>query len=135
MALINWNDNMSVNVAEIDRQHKKLIDLINELYDGMMAGKSNEVLGKVLNELIKYTAEHFSTEERYFEKFNFPGALSHKDDHAELVKKITDFKTTFDAGKMVLSMDVMKFLKGWLTNHIQGTDKKYTTCFNENGLR
>jgi hemerythrin len=29
MALITWNDSLTVNVVEIDRQHKRLIDMIN----------------------------------------------------------------------------------------------------------
>jgi len=35
---------------------------------------------------------------------------------------------------MMLSLDVMSFLKEWLVSHIKGIDKDYTQCFNENGL-
>jgi hemerythrin len=55
MALIAWSDSISVQVAEIDQQHKKLIAMINELSAAMKAGKGNEVLGKIADSLIGYT--------------------------------------------------------------------------------
>ena len=63
MALITWNNMLSTGVTEQDNQHKKLIDLINQLNDAMQAGKGSEVLGKVLAELVNYTVFHFGYEE------------------------------------------------------------------------
>jgi len=65
MALISWNDNLSVHVGEIDRQHQQLIKMINDLDDAMKQGKGKEVLGKIVKGLSDYTAYHFSTEERF----------------------------------------------------------------------
>ena len=59
MALINWNESLSVNVKEIDLQHKKLIDMNNELNEAMKLGKGKDALGKIVNGLISYTATHF----------------------------------------------------------------------------
>ena len=52
MALITWSSMFSVGVAEIDNQHKKLVELINQLNDAMHAGKGADVMGKVLSELV-----------------------------------------------------------------------------------
>jgi hemerythrin len=30
--------------------------------------------------------------------------------------------------------DLCEFLEQWLVEHIQGTDKRFTECFNENGI-
>ncbi len=59
MALFNWSEEYSVNVNGLDNQHKKLVDLINELHSAMKEGKSKEVLGKIIEELISYTKFHF----------------------------------------------------------------------------
>lgn len=135
MSFINWSSNLSVSVAEIDQQHQKLVGLINELHDAMKQGKGKEVLGKIVNELINYTATHFSLEERYFAKFSYPETGIHKLEHADFVKKVTAFKNDFSNGKTILSVEVMNFLSDWLQKHIQGTDKRYTQCFNEHGLK
>ena len=135
MALINWNDSFSVNVAKIDQQHQKLVSMINELNDAMKQGKGKDVLGKIINGLISYTANHFKTEEMYFEQFGYSETDSHKKEHSVFVQKVSEFKDGFEKGKLSLSIEVMNFLSDWLQNHIKGTDKKYSQFFNEKGLK
>ncbi len=125
MALISWNDNFSVNNALIDSQHKKLVTLVNELHDSMKAGKGKDALAKTFYELINYTKEHFETEERMMQKVNFSGYATHKKEHDTLTKEVLDLKEKFDAGKTMLSIEVLNFLKNWLTVHILDTDKQY----------
>ncbi len=135
MALIEWREDLSVNVAEIDLEHKKLIGMINELNDAMRERKANEVLGKIIEGLLDYTMTHFAKEENYFEQFNYSNAFAHKKEHAAFIEKVKDVKKGFEEGRILLSLDIMNFLKDWLKNHIQGTDKKYTAHFNKNGLK
>lgn len=134
MALITWSDAYSVNVAEIDQQHKKLVAMINDLNDAMKQGKGKDLLGGIVNDLIRYTATHFKTEESYFDRFGYPEADSHKEAHAAFVQKVSEFKAGFETKKLSLTIEVMRFLSDWLTGHIQGTDRKYGPFFNANGL-
>jgi len=135
MALIQWNDSLSVKVAEIDQQHKRLIAMINELHDAMKQGKGKDVLGKIINGLSSYAVMHFSTEEKYFDRFGYPETESHKKKHVAFVKKVLEFKDGFEKGELNLTLNVMNFLSDWLKNHIMGTDKKYSQFFNEKGLK
>jgi len=135
MALIQWNDSLSVSVAEIDRQHQKLIGMINELNDAMRQGKGKDVLGKIINGLITYTGTHFKTEETYFDKFGYPDADSHKKEHSNFVRKVTEFKNGFEQSKIGLTIEIMNFLSDWLQKHIKGVDKKYAPFFNAKGLK
>lgn len=135
MALITWNDSFSVSVAEIDQQHKQLVNLLNELNDAMRQGKGKDVLGKIISGLISYTATHFRTEERYFAQFNYPDTAKHKQEHAAFVEKVTAFKNGFDSGKLSLSIEVMSFLSDWLNSHIKGSDMKYSKFLNDKGVK
>jgi len=135
MALIQWDSSFSVNIAEIDTQHQKLIGMINELNDAMRQGKGKDVLGKILNGLIAYAGTHFKVEEKYFDQFGYPEGSSHKSEHAAFVRKVAEFKSGFDNGKLGLSVEVMSFLSDWLKTHIKGNDKKYTPFFNAKGLK
>ena len=134
MALIDWDNGMSVNVAEIDTQHKRLVELINELNEAMRNRTAKDVLKEIIDKLADYAAVHFSTEEGYFDQFGYPKAGPHRREHKAFVKKVADFQKGFEEGQLMLSIDVINFLKDWLLNHIQGVDKQYSAFFNENGL-
>ncbi|MEG3439849.1 bacteriohemerythrin [Pannus brasiliensis CCIBt3594] len=135
MAVIQWNNNLSVGIVEIDEQHKKLVKMINELYDAMKQGKGKDVTGKIINGLIGYTESHFRMEERYFDELGYPDAAAHKLEHIAFKQKVTEFKEKFDKGKITLSIEVMLFLSNWLQNHIEGVDKKYAAFFKEKGVK
>ena len=135
MAFITWTDKYSVGVDEIDNQHKGLVKLINKLFDAMSDGNANNILSGIINDLTRYTQVHFATEEKYFAAFTYPESEVHIEEHQQFVNTVVKFKTQFEEGNIVLSFEVFKFLKSWLINHIQGSDKKYSECFIANGLK
>lgn len=134
MELIKWTDNLSVEIPSIDAQHKELIKIINELYEAMSQGKGKDILGKTLDRLVTYTKTHFSTEESYFSKFNYPDKDSHIGKHKELVSKAIDLQSKFKSGNLMITIEVMNFLKDWLSNHIQKIDKEYSSFLKDNGV-
>lgn len=134
MPLINWNDSYSVNVKEIDKQHQKLVDLINDLHEGMRTGKGKEILGKILKGLEDYTVYHFGFEEKLLNQANYPDIRTHSKIHQDFVADLKDKIAKYESGQTVLTMEIMDFLKNWLMNHIMGTDKKYTSFVNGKGI-
>lgn len=134
MGTITWNDSFSVKVLAIDQQHKKLVDMINELTDAMRSGKGRDILNKIISGLILYTGTHFKTEEKYFDQFDYPEAEIHKKEHEAFVLKVLEFKKGFEKGDLNLTVEIMDFLSDWLQNHIKGSDKKYSQFFNDHGL-
>jgi hemerythrin len=135
MALLNWTPDLSVGMTEIDDQHKQLVGLMNTLHESMKAGQAKQGLEKTLQELADYTVYHFQTEEKYMQKFRYPGYLGHKMKHDAFVRKVTDFQKDYQAGKLGLSIDLMNFLKDWVTTHIKETDKQYSETFKTGGVK
>lgn len=135
VALMKWNDSFSVGVAEIDLQHQKLVAMINELNEAMLQAKGKMALTKILNELVGYTVNHFGTEEKYFDLYQYPYTIRHKKEHQAFVEKVGAFKKDFESDKLGLSLEVMHFLSDWLQTHIKGSDKKYGPFFNKKGLK
>lgn len=126
MALMTWTEDFSVRIESIDKQHQRLIELINELHEAMLSGTTRDSIGYILTSLIDYTKSHFAYEEGLFEHSEYPDVAAHKAAHAALTEKVVALQTSFAAGEAVMGMDVMSFLKDWLTGHIMGTDKKYS---------
>jgi len=134
MALLVWNDSYSVKVRRFDDQHKKLIDLVNQLHEAMKAGKGSAILNDVLGPLAAYTQTHFSEEERLMLYNGYPGYMEHKKAHDQLVAHVRDFQKQVEAGTASVSLGLMTFLKDWLLQHIQGVDRKYGPYLNEKGV-
>lgn len=134
MALFVWDEKYSVNVAEFNGHHKRLIDLINELGDAMSSGKGREVLGKILDSLAEYTKMHFQAEEKLMIAKGYKGYDEHKKEHDRFVAQVVDLKGKLAVGSLSVTLETMNFLKKWLTGHIMGIDKKYTAFFNEKGI-
>jgi hemerythrin len=134
VALISWGKELSVGVEAFDKEHKVLIDHLNELHDAMRNGKSNEVIGHVLDELVRYTVHHFSHEEEMFDQYDYPGSEEHKMQHRAFTDKAAALQKDFDAGKLFISVEVMNFLIDWVQNHIHGSDKAYTAFFGDKAI-
>ena len=122
MASIVWDDKFKTGNSKIDNEHRKLIDLINQLSGAMQAGKGKEVCGKVLGDLITYTKTHFAMEEQLMATHSYAKTTEHKAEHAKLVQEVLDFQTKFNAGAVTLSVSLFTFLKDWLVNHIMKSD-------------
>ncbi len=61
--------------------------------------------------------------------------VTHKKEHDDFVAKVVNFKKGLEDGRLFLSTEITDFLKDWLVKHIQGTDQKYSSFFQEKGLK
>lgn len=123
MAMFPWDDKYKTNHLTIDTDHKKLVELINQLADAMQAGKGRDVCGKVLNELVNYTKTHFANEEKLMAAHGYVKTAEHKAEHAKFVQEVADFKGKFDSGALTVTSSLLNFLRDWLINHILNSDK------------
>jgi len=134
MPLLQWNDGLSIRIAEIDAQHSTLVDMVNTLYDSMTTGSDKTVVLDIVDRMANYTVEHFGTEERYMEKYIDPGMPAHKEEHQDFVEKVLQVKNDLANETAVLSMDILNFLSSWIVTHINDTDKKLGAFLAEQGL-
>jgi len=135
MELIEWTEKYDLGIEHLDSQHKKLVNQINVLYDAMKIGKGKESLDEILNVLIDYTATHFKSEEILFNRFSYPDSDKHIAEHQKFVEEVTGFKKDFDNGRLMVSVQLMGFLKDWLINHILGSDMGYKSFMLEKGVK
>ncbi|MFZ5761204.1 MAG: bacteriohemerythrin [Thermodesulfobacteriota bacterium] len=127
MSRITWNDSYSVGIEEIDAQHKKWIAIINELHDSLIEGRQLTEIGmKSLQAMEEYAVFHFDFEEQYMERIGYTDLPHHKREHEMFLEKIRGIIRETEEGHLVLNTQIMKILTSWLTEHIQGSDKKYS---------
>ncbi len=131
---ISWNEFYELGIEKVDEQHKKLVDMINKLYDAFMEGKAQDVTDEILHEMEQYADYHFKAEEAIFSKYNYPDKEEHISIHAEFFEKTNYYKSTHSSGEENVHYELMNFLKDWLLNHIQGEDVKYADYFKEHNI-
>ncbi len=133
--MLEWSDKFSVGISIIDEEHKKLFDILNKVIVAKEHNGNPEELWEVLSEMTNYAHTHFRTEETYMKEFNYPEYQNHKEEHHEFAMKIIAYLEKLIKGDYQIVNEIIEYLKWWLVNHIQVTDKKYVVCFSENSLK
>lgn len=131
MKLISWKKEYDTNLVEINHQHLELIHLLNELNVKYINGYKKTELVIILNKLSNYALTHFSTEEKFFEKYNYPQMDSHIEEHRYFLNKIEFYKEELLNSSLDFFNDMLNFLTAWLNDHILNVDKKYISYFKE----
>jgi hemerythrin len=123
MKWITWDDELTTGHADMDHGHKELMELINQLADGMENNKPKEFCSNTLDQFISHTKTHFVAEERLMDRLRYPKANEHKALHAMLLKDVLAFKAIYDAGDTAEFMTLLVILDSWVKRDILAADK------------
>ena len=119
-----WDKSLSVEVPEIDEDHRRLVDLFNILTRSVEGGDARDYMEAVMEELISCTVWHFKHEERLMLKYDYDGFDEHKSEHDELIESAKALQQKLLREGEVASSQDIEFLEHWLTGHILGADMK-----------
>ena len=125
MSCIKWRDSFNTGVAQFDREHHKLVELIDVMYQAIRDKSGKEVAAQACTELIAYTCYHFDNEEEAMALASYPELEEHKAEHTLLKQKAEGFQERIENNFPQGATELYHFLRDWLTNHIQGCDQKY----------
>ena len=125
MSLVTWNEQyFSIHVDFVDEQHKRLLEMLNQLHSSVQRGTGNEEIGPVLREMVAYVKKHFTDEERLMLQVAFPEYERHKAMHHKLTARLTGILLRLKKGDGLSAFELLSFLKDWWTNHIVVEDMK-----------
>ena len=124
MAYFEWANDMVIDNGPIDEDHRKLVDLVNELHTATVQGKGKLVVGRLLDQLIRDTDEHLREEERVKAQAGFPRLDGHKKGHDAFVSDLHDLKEKLRAGHVTVAAQLSAVLRDWLSVHIRRNDKE-----------
>ncbi|MEE9543058.1 MAG: hemerythrin family protein [Thermodesulfobacteriota bacterium] len=120
-----WTSSMSVGIEKIDYQHKELFCLVNDLMDLLNDGREPESIELAFDFLQDYVNDHFGEEEKYMDKYSFPGAAPHKEQHAVFKITFENLRRRYD--EIGPSEGLMKILQSqlaaWIMTHVKNVDK------------
>lgn len=129
MAIVLWNQDMSVGIDHLDDHHRRLIELLNQLGAAVSAGNSRDVTGLVLGELIRYVYYHFGEEERLMEAAGYDDLAAHRQSHRIMAEHVRGLESAYDRDpSAVVAAELHGFLSDWLVHHIRSEDSRYVPC-------
>jgi len=132
---LDWKDEYCVGIDSIDQQHRKLVNLINQLQTAVDYSTGEEFEREALDELVDYTKTHFSYEEGLMSDNGYPDFEPHKAVHNKMIKKVEEVLAEYEKDHDAAMSNAVEFLRGWLINHINGTDKEYSSFLIEKGVK
>ena len=132
---LEWKDEYSVGIDSIDQQHRRLVNLINQLHTAVTYSTGEEFEREALDELVDYTKTHFSYEEGLLEQNGYPDFDAHKAQHVAMIQKVDEVLTEYQKDQDTAMNNALSYLSDWLINHINGTDKQYSSFLIEKGVK
>ncbi len=127
MAIFPWDAAYCVGLDKVDRQHQRLVDIVNRLDEAISSGNEAGQITGILQELLDYTRYHFTTEERLMLAAPYMRAhyLRHKREHDAFVEKVLGFAGSMGGGGAPdVAHSLLNYLIHWLVAHILGADRE-----------
>ena len=134
MTKLEWKKEMSVGINMFDDEHKKLIDIFNNLHEAITHGQAKHTMSTILAEMTDYATTHFLHEEEVFRKYDYPDLDEHVLEHDHFREELIGFREKQLKGDFDFGIPVFHLLISWIRNHIQRSDKKYQEYLNSKGL-
>ena len=122
MTFLSWCTDYEVGVAQIDREHHGLFDLINEYHEAHSGGACDREIALVLNRLVAYAEEHFQHEEALMSASAYPLLEAHRELHGKLAQTVFAINERLAVDAARAGAEILPFVKNWLVEHIVRND-------------
>lgn len=120
-----WSDAFLTGIEEVDSQHYRLVNLINQ-YGDLIANNDvdRDTIDTLYQELVGYTEYHFKEEEEIMVSYHLDHRhlSSHKDAHRHFLSEISAIYTNLSTQDTSRASSYLSFLIHWLAYHILGKD-------------
>jgi hemerythrin len=119
---LEWDPALETGDALVDRQHRDIHDLSNEL---VHAESSPAEVMSVLDRLVDHVLTHFATEEDLMRREFYPPELTarHIAQHRELTEDVRQKVLEFRSGALTATGPLLEFLRDWIATHVTEHDR------------
>jgi hemerythrin len=126
---IEWTESMATGIDVIDKQHQYLVGTLQDANSRLLADDDNQVLSRVVKDLLRYAITHFETEESLMQRYDYAIAYPeeariHISQHRVFSHRVVAFSNQIRERQAVSRIEILKFLNYWLHNHVSGIDQQ-----------
>jgi hemerythrin len=123
--LFDFETEFKLGIEEIDKEHEKLVSMLNSVHLLLKEGKKEDAISFFRQTLSSYVIEHFSNEEMFMERIEFPQIDEHKKIHINFKKSFMEVLPLIDSYDEAVFRNALTDSYTWIINHIGKTDRKY----------
>lgn len=124
MGLIQWKKEYSIDIPQLDKQHKRIITIVNKLLVQQVERGGAEKIGEILDELQEYIGKHFKAEEAYILDEGLPGYAEQREQHNQFIHRFFEVRKEFAMNGRVTSVNLFNFVWDWFSQHMLKLDKQ-----------
>ena len=135
-----WNEHFNTGLPTVDAQHRKLVELLNQLASQLAFRPDRPTLEAILDELTAYTVYHFEDEETIWAHHlaqDRQETEHHRAGHGYFIARMQALRADFAQRPLADVADsLLDFLARWLASHILESDRRmaYTVQALQTGL-
>jgi hemerythrin len=122
MQLLQWTDRYATGIAEIDQEHRGLIEFVNRLHDGWFADDAGLTAGRFFTRLLDEISAHFASEEVAMRDGAYDQFADHKEEHDRFIDEIRDIMEASGQSDEIDSLELAYHLDSWFAHHFTTYD-------------
>ncbi len=123
---LEWNDSLSMGIAEIDTEHQHFIKLVNQLNEAIAGRMGMEEIKQRMHAILDDAKAHFAHEEALFKEWSNHDAAAHTQKHEQLTSAFHEIMERFEHGCLECELiDAGLKIKAMLIEHLLTEDMKY----------
>jgi hemerythrin len=125
MVNLNWSEEITAGITQIERQHQNLLSLIRDLR-GMInnSARSGELIS-LLIEFSRFVEEHFEYEEEILGLSGYIKSEQHKSEHDSILQKLNEITGSKIEHKLSDIQDSIIAIFNWFEQHLINEDAGY----------
>lgn len=132
---LTWMPSYAIGAAELDADHRKLLDLINGFEDALDRGCDLHAARGLLRDIIEHEAAHIVREEAILRRQRYAHIEAHENEHRTIKSDLAVLAARLeDATKIEEAKRAVDILKDWFLRHVLVTDMHIKAFFEAKGL-
>ena len=132
---LKWNSDCSTGVDKFDDQHKKLLELLNQLLESIKEREETSGMGFVLKELFFFAVSHFNDEEEALKRFGYEHLEEQIKEHDKIKLMVGRLHQNYLAGNKPETIEILEVITRWFEDHLKNMDTKYGPFLIEKGFK
>ena len=126
MDSFQWTKDYETGLREVDDQHRRLVDIVNQYSGYLTEGRlTPDTTGRIFDELGDYALHHFDDEEKLMRNVGIDERHvdAHRIEHRDFLRKVKALRSGPTVDDEEGLRNLLDYLIHWLAFHILGADQ------------